>query len=71
MAKIDKCPKSKVNAGYCTCTYSSCPRHGLCCECLHYHRHRNEIPACYFSADEEKTYNRSIEFYCQRRTKQA
>ncbi len=68
MQKIDKCPKSKVNAVNCTCTYFSCPRHGLCCECMHYHRLRDEIPACYFSPEEEKTYNRSIEFYCQRRS---
>ncbi len=44
----------------CNCTYSGCPRHGLCCQCLHYHRRMGQLPACYFSAADEKTYDRSI-----------
>jgi hypothetical protein len=27
------------------------------------------LPACYFTEEEEKTYNRSLEFYCQRHLK--
>ncbi len=69
MKKLDKCPRAEVNARYCTCTYYECPRHGLCCECLHYHRQRGELPACYFTQEEEKTYNRSLEFYFQRHFK--
>lgn len=65
-AKLDKCPRAKTNAAACTCTYTSCPRHGLCCECLHYHRGRNELPGCYFSEADERTYNRSVEFFIQR-----
>ena len=68
MQKQDQCPRAKINQSYCNCTYS-CSRHAICCECLHYHRQRGELPACYFTADEEKTYNRSIEFFIQRRTK--
>jgi len=69
MQKLDKCPRAKINAKYCTCTYPGCSRHGLCCECLHYHRQRGELPACYFTEEEEKTYNRSLEFYFQRHFK--
>jgi hypothetical protein len=29
---------------------------------------RNELPACYFTPEEEKTFNRSIEFFIQRRS---
>jgi len=32
----------------------------LCCDCLSYHLKKNELPACYFSKEEEKTYDRSI-----------
>ncbi|MDQ7031462.1 MAG: DUF6485 family protein [Desulfonauticus sp.] len=69
MSKLDKCPRKEINKKHCTCTYPGCPRHGLCCECLHYHRQRGELPACYFSEETEKTYNRSIEFYCQHHLK--
>ncbi|HDQ40499.1 MAG TPA: hypothetical protein ENN39_05645 [Desulfonatronum sp.] len=68
MSKNDQCPRVKINAKYCTCTYEGCPRHGLCCECLHYHRQRRELPACYFTEEEERTYNRSIDFFIQRRS---
>lgn len=66
MQKKDQCPRAKINASHCTCTYS-CDKHALCCECLHYHRQRDELPACYFTKEEERTYNRSIAFYVQRR----
>ncbi len=68
MRKLDQCPRVKINAQYCVCTYPDCSRRGLCCECVHYHRLRGELPACYFTTDEEKTYNRSVEFFIQRRT---
>ena len=46
----------------CNCTYP-CDKHGVCCECIAYHRKRNELPACYFSKDKEKMYDRSFENY--------
>ncbi len=52
----------KNNMKNCNCSYS-CDKHGICCECLHYHRIMGELPACYFSKELEKTYNRSIKFY--------
>jgi hypothetical protein len=56
-----------MNARECSCTYAGCPRHGICCECLRYHRQRMELPACYFTPEEEKTFNRSLEFFYARR----
>jgi len=46
----------------CNCSYP-CEKKGLCCACLSYHRARGELPACYFTAEAERTYNRSIEYY--------
>lgn len=68
-SKKDRCPRLKINSETCPCTYPNCPRHGLCCECIQYHRQRGELPACYFTSEEERTYNRSIEFYVHRRLK--
>ncbi len=48
------------NKKKCPCSYPGCPRKGICCECIEYHRKRNELPACYFPADVEKKYDRSI-----------
>ncbi|ABP67879.1 hypothetical protein ELD05_04600 [Caldicellulosiruptor changbaiensis] len=55
-----ECTLSK-NLSICTCTYEPCPRKGRCCECLHYHRKNGQLPACYFSKEAERTYDRSIE----------
>jgi len=44
----------------CNCTYEPCPRKGLCCECIAYHRQMHQLPACYFAPEIEKTYDRSI-----------
>jgi len=58
----------KQNLQVCNCTYEPCPRKGLCCECLHYHRKNNELPACFFSAAAEKSYDRSFRnFFNDRR----
>ncbi|MFA5188203.1 MAG: hypothetical protein WC460_02480 [Patescibacteria group bacterium] len=56
-----ECQKPK-NLKQCNCSYA-CPREGLCCECLRYHRKRRELPACYFTPEQEKTYDRSIAYY--------
>ncbi len=54
-----ECQKQE-NLESCPCTYPNCPRKGVCCECITYHRQRGELPACYFSKEKEKTYDRSI-----------
>jgi hypothetical protein len=55
------CKKDK-NLLNCNCTYD-CDKKGLCCVCIAHHRVKNELPACYFSKNNEKTYNRSINNY--------
>ncbi len=51
------------NLDHCPCTYPTCERKGKCCECLAYHRKNSELPACYFAAEKEKTFDRSLENY--------
>ncbi|MFA4982520.1 MAG: DUF6485 family protein [Candidatus Omnitrophota bacterium] len=51
----------------CPCSYSGCSRHGNCRECLKYHREQGELPACYFDARTEKTYDRSIDNFLRNR----
>ncbi len=53
--------KITTNKKRCNCSYEPCPRKGICCECLDYHRRQNELPACFFPDDIEKTYDRSME----------
>lgn len=55
-----ECLKEK-NMKDCNCSYEPCSRKGVCCECLRYHRSHGAIPACYFPAGAEATYDRSIE----------
>ena len=47
------CDRLEQNLAACNCTYR-------CCECVAYHRSRGELPACYFDAAAERTYDRSI-----------
>jgi hypothetical protein len=54
------CPNKKKNSANCNCTYS-CSRHGVCCECVAYHRRMGEFPACFFSDKMERTWDRSLE----------
>ena len=58
--------KKKENANQCNCTYP-CSKKGMCCECIAYHRAQHELPACYFSAEAEKSYDRSIANYLRQR----
>ncbi|MBU2063501.1 MAG: hypothetical protein KKF93_03810 [Candidatus Omnitrophica bacterium] len=55
-----ECINTKTNRDVCNCTYEPCARKGACCECLHYHRRMNELPACFFGKDDERTYDRSV-----------
>jgi len=45
----------------CPCTYTSCNRRGNCCQCVAFHRSKNEFPACFFSPQAERSYNRSFQ----------
>jgi len=44
----------------CTCTKFDCPRHGKCCACVAYHNKKQQFPACLFSAEAEKSYDRGF-----------
>jgi len=54
------CLNLESNRAQCACTYPGCPRKGACCECLAYHLAQEELPACCFPADVERTYDRSF-----------
>lgn len=59
------CPNIQVNMKDCTCTYPSCPRKGMCCECIRYHLKQKELPACCFPKNIEKTFDRSFEKFIE------
>jgi hypothetical protein len=59
-----ECNKTK-NLDRCNCTYSGCPKQGVCCECLHYHLSMRQLPGCCFPADAEKTYDRSFKHFAR------
>ena len=59
-----ECNKA-VNLQRCNCTYEPCSRKGICCECIAYHRSANQLPACFFSAAAERTYDRSFRKFIQ------
>ncbi len=48
------------NRKKCTCTYEPCSRKGMCCECITYHKKSGELPGCFFTPEQERTYDRSI-----------
>ncbi len=62
-APKNPCVNQHKNASGCTCTYSPCPRKGICCECVTYHRRAGELPGCFFPKDAEATYDRSISYF--------
>lgn len=52
--------KATKNLQACNCSYEPCSRKGVCCECLAYHWGNKELPACFFPAGVERTYDRSL-----------
>jgi hypothetical protein len=66
-----ECENQEKNAARCNCTYPGCQRRGRCCLCLDYHRRAGELPACFFSVTEERTFDRSISFFLRSRGRQA
>jgi hypothetical protein len=56
---MSECTISR-NMKNCNCTYEPCSRKGKCCECLQYHLRMNEVPACFFPDNVERSYNRSV-----------
>lgn len=43
----------------CACTYP-CDKKGNCCACVAYHRPKGQFPACFFSPEAEKSFDRSF-----------
>lgn len=60
---MSRCANQEKTAASCTCTYTSCGRRGICCECVAYHRSNGELPGCFFPPDAERTYDRSVQNY--------
>lgn len=57
--------KKEQNKKHCACTYEGCPRMAICCDCVKYHRAKRQLPACFFTAEVEKTYDRSFELFAR------
>lgn len=57
--------KKETNLARCNCSWPSCSRKGLCCDCLAYHLRSRELPACVFPADAERTYDRTFEHFAR------
>jgi hypothetical protein len=61
----EACASFATNKSHCNCTYEPCPRKGKCCECLEYHLRSQQLPACCFPNDVERTYDRSFRRFAQ------
>jgi hypothetical protein len=59
-----ECQKES-NSKNCNCTYPGCSRKGVCCECLRYHLSMDQLPACCFPAEAEKTFDRSFQKFVE------
>lgn len=57
---MSDCPEQEGNLKNCNCSYSGCARQGKCCECLRYHLSNQQLPACCFPDDVEKSWDRSF-----------
>ena len=40
------CVNIKENEESCTCTSTTCDKHGICCECLRAHLAKDSFPSC-------------------------
>lgn len=59
------CANNAKNQTACSCSYPGCSRKGNCCECLRYHLASQELPACCFPPEVERTYDRSFERFAK------
>ena len=57
--------KVEANKAKCACSYLSCSRRGICCDCVQSHLANRQVPGCFFSPDAEKTYDRSFEHFAR------
>jgi hypothetical protein len=61
------CERLAANRKSCNCSYEPCSRKGNCCACVAYHRDSGELPACYFEAEAERSYDRSVRKFLETR----
>jgi hypothetical protein len=59
-----ECKKDENSKG-CTCTYTSCGRRGVCCDCIQYHLASKQLPGCCFPPEAEASYDRSFENFAK------
>jgi hypothetical protein len=59
-----ECKKAQ-NSQQCACTYESCSRKGVCCDCVSYHLRAGELPGCFFPPAAERRYDRSFRHFAQ------
>ncbi|MGL6225560.1 MAG: DUF6485 family protein [Thermoguttaceae bacterium] len=57
--------KVNENSKKCTCSYTSCSRRGVCCDCISSHLAKRQLPGCVFSKEAEATYDRSFEHFAR------
>lgn len=57
--------KQDQNMKNCNCSYEPCPRKGICCDCVSYHLNSRQMPACFFPAGAERSYDRSFEHFAR------
>ena len=60
-----ECINKETNLKNCNCTYEPCDKKGICCECIKFHLKNNELPACFFPDDVEKTFDRSFKKFIE------
>jgi hypothetical protein len=57
--------KKETTLARCNCSWPSCSRKGVCCDCIAYHLRSRELPACAFPASAERTYDRTFEHFAR------
>ena len=57
--------KKEQNLDRCGCTYMSCDKRGVCCDCIASHLANRQLPGCCFPPEAEKGYDRSFENFAK------
>jgi hypothetical protein len=55
MEKRGECSNREVNAEPCPCKVRDCPRLGMCCDCIEFHRLQGEPTACFAEMQRKPT----------------
>lgn len=61
----ETCPNKNLNQSRCTCSYPGCANHAVCCECLHMHLAKKQLPGCCFPTEAEKRWDRSFSAFAK------